>query len=150
MTGIHDTHFFDIRNQFHLETRPRTGSPLPAADHQQLQRHLEQCEHFRHPAWSLLAYVLRDKIMLTDPVSNFHDCDLVIGGSCVTYSVDRGPGQTGLLAHRARSGSGISVIPVASPLGATLIGMTVGQRAPLLLESGLIKSVTILAVSPST
>jgi len=147
MTGLHAPCSSDTNNQFHIGTQPRIGMALPATDYQQLQRHLEECEKSKHPAWSLLTYVLRAKIMMTDPLSNFYACDQVIGGSCVTYSVDRGPEQTGLMAHRARSASGINVIPVASLLGATLIGMTVGHRAPLLLDNGSIKSVRVLAVS---
>lgn len=148
MTSIHDSTLFDAQSKIRVGTRPPGGTPLPVSDHRQLQRHLENCEQSRLPAWNLLAYVLRDKIMMTDPVSDFHASDLAVGGSLVTYSVDRGPEETGLLAHRARSASGISVIPVASLLGATLIGMSVGQRAPLLLEGGAIKSVRVLAVAP--
>ena len=79
-----------------------------------------------------------------------HCSDVAIGGSRVTYSIDRGTRQTGLLSHRARTASGINVIPVPSLLGATLIGMTVGQRAPLLLEGGAIKAVRLLAVATQT
>ncbi|ASP22518.1 hypothetical protein ANTHELSMS3_03902 [Antarctobacter heliothermus] len=150
MTGLHARRSSDTSNKYYTGMQPRTGTALPAADYLQLQRHLEECEKSKHPAWTLLAYVLRDKIMMTEPVSNFYASDQVIGGSCMTYSVDRGPEQTGLLAHRARSASGINVIPVASLLGATLIGMTVGQRAPLLFDNGSIKSVRVLAVSPPT
>lgn len=148
MTGPDNTHAFDPQNSFRLGARPRIRVPLPAADHLQLQRHLEDCESVDLPETNLLAYVLRDKIMMTEPVSNLHARDLVTGGSCVTWSVNRGPKQTGLLVHRARSGSGISVIPVASLLGATLIGMRVGQRAPLLFEDGTIMSVSVLDVTP--
>ncbi|TNF19759.1 MAG: hypothetical protein EP318_13530 [Rhodobacteraceae bacterium] len=148
MTGINNTLSFDPQNRFRPGTRPRVRVPLPVADHQQLQRHLEHCEQVTDPVSNLLAYVLRDKIMMTEPVGNLHARDLVTGGSCVTYSINRGEGQTGLLAHRARSGSGISVIPVASLLGATLIGMRVGQRSPLLCEDGTILSVSVLDVTP--
>lgn len=147
MTGIHVTQSFDTRSQFQSRMRPRKRTPLPELDHLQLQHHLEQCERFRQPEWRLLACVLRDKIKMTDPVSDPPARDLAIGGSRVTYSVNRGPARTGLLAHRARSASGISVIPVASLLGATLIGMVAGQRAPLLLEGGSVLTVRLLEVS---
>lgn len=147
MTSTQDTSLND-RPRFRVSTRPNAGTPLPVADYRRLQHHLEQCEQSKDRGSSLLAYVLRDKIMMTDPVSNFHASDLVVGGSCVTYSVDRGPARTGLLAHRDRAAHGISVIPVASLLGATLIGMQVGQRAPLLFENGSIKMVSVEGVTP--
>ena len=121
MTSIHDTTLFDTQSKIRVGTRPAGGTPLPVSDHRQLQRHLENCEQSRLPAWNLLAYVLRDKIMMTDPVSDFHASDLAVGGSLVTYSVGRGPEET---------------------------GMSVGQRAPLLLDGGAIKSVRVLAVAP--
>lgn len=150
MANIHYINQHDPLSQARIGARPCGGTPLPVEDHRQLQRHLENCARSRHPAWTLLAYVLRDKIMMTDPVSNVHCSDVAIGGSRVTYSIDRGARQTGLLSHRARAASGINVIPVPSLLGATLIGMTVGQRAPLLLEGGAIKAVRLLAVSTQT
>lgn len=70
MTGIHVTQSFDTRSQFLSRMRPRKRTPLPELDHLQLQHHLEQCERFRQPAWRLLACVLRDKIKMTDPVSD--------------------------------------------------------------------------------
>ncbi len=148
MTSIHDIHTSATQNRFGPRTRPRIWSAIPRADHQQLQGHLEQCEQMRQPSWTLLAYVLHHKIMTTEPVSNLHARDLVTGGCRVTYSVNGGPEQTGLLVHRARSGLGSGVIPVSSLLGATLIGMRVGQRAPLLCEDGAIMSLSVLDVTP--
>lgn len=150
MTSIHPPHSFGVPNHRRPVTRPRARTQMPAADYQQLRRHLEECEQSKDPAWRLLAIVIRNKIKMSDPVSGVRAHDLVTGGSYVTYSVNRGAGQTSLLAHRARLGSGINVIPVSSLLGATLIGMKVGQRAPLLFENGAIKLVTVLAISRST
>ncbi|SMC95497.1 hypothetical protein [Primorskyibacter flagellatus] len=148
MTNICNSLSYDIRNQHGPRERQRRHLVLPEADHAQLQRHLEQCEGTQHPAWRLLAYVLRDKIMMTDPVSKLHVRDLVTGGCRVTYCVSNAESQTGLLVHRARAGAGSGVIPVASLLGATLIGMRAGQRAPLLCEDGSIMSVSVLDVMP--
>lgn len=131
-------------------TRPRKWAILPEADHQQLQQHLEHCESTRHPAWTLLAHVLHHKIMTTEPVTNTHSTDLVTGGCHVVYSVDGGPFETGLLVQRARASLGSGVIPVASLLGATLIGMRVGQRAPLLRDDGTIGTITVLGVNQPT
>ena len=148
MTSIHDTLSSSTDKRLGPKTRSRRRSILPEADHLQLQRHLELCEGLQQPAWRLLAYILHNKIMTTEPVGNLIARDLVTGGCCVTYSLDGGPGQTGLLVHRARSGSGSGVIPVSSLLGATLIGMRVGQRAPLLCEDDAIMSLSVLDVTP--
>ena len=148
MTSIHDTRSSSNTEHAGPRARPRRRSILPEADHQQLQRHLDLCEGVQYSARGLLGYVLRNKIMTTEPVANLHARDLVTGGCCVSYSVDGGPVQSGLLVHRARSGSGSGVIPVSSLLGATLIGMRIGQRAALLCEDGAILSVTVLEVAP--
>ncbi len=146
MSSIHDTYLPVPESRAGPKTRPRTWSILPDADHRQLRRHLDLCEDGRHPASALLAYVLRYKIMATEPVWNVYASDLVTGRCRVIFSVDRGPIQTGLLAHRARSGLASGVIPVCSLLGATLIGMRVGQHAPLLREDGTIGTISVLGV----
>ena len=147
-----------------ISTSPRTGNKrslaevmprlrcrpvLPEADHQQLLLHLEVCEKNRGPSWTLLAYVLQNKLVNCEPVGTSVDRDIVTGGSFVTYSVGGGAATSGLLVHRARPGllqSG--VVPVASLLGATLIGMRTGQRAPLLCEDGSVKSLLVLDTVP--
>ena len=70
-----------------MGTQPRTRI-VHVGDYQQTWRNLEECEKYKHPAGTLLAFVLRDKIMATDPVSNVYVSDQVIGGSCVASSVD--------------------------------------------------------------
>ena len=146
MTSIRHTHLSSAESQLGPKTQPRKWAILPEDDHRQLQRHLELCERTRQPAWPLLAHVLHHKIMTTEPVRNTQAHDLVTGGCRVIYSVDGGPFQTGLLAHRARSGVGSGVIPVSSLLGATMIGMRVGQRAPLLRDDGTIGTIAVLGV----
>lgn len=123
---------------------------LPTEDHQKLQEHLEDCECALRPSSKLLAYVLANKLMNTRPVDHAHQSDLVVGGSLVTYAIDGADPQTGLLVHRARAGLPSGVVPVASLLGATLIGMRVGQRAPLLLEDGTIGRLCVIEVASST
>lgn len=147
MTSIHDFHSSKTNRRFGPKAWSRGQSVLPKADHLQLQRHLELCERLQQPAWRLLACVLHNKIMTSEPVANLYARNLVTGGCCVTYSVCGGPGLTGVLVHRTTLDSGSSVIPVVSLLGATLIGMRVGQRAPLLCEDGTIMSLSVLEVS---
>ena len=125
-------------NQFRSLAKVLQNTPLtlPAADYQELHSHLEECECAVRPGSKLLAYVLANKLMNTRPEDAVHHSDLVVGGSCVNYVVDGGVPRTGLLVHRAKAGLPGGVIPVASLLGATLIGMKIGQRAPLLFEDG--------------
>ncbi len=124
-----------------------TPSTLPEADHQKLQTHLENCDGAILPGSTLLAYVLANKLMNTRPVADLHRSDLVVGGSLVTYAVDGDGPQTGLLVHSARTGTAGGVIRVASLLGATLIGMQLGQRAPLLQEDGSISTLRVIDVT---
>lgn len=148
MTGTRQARAPTTLSQSGPRTRPRVRKVLPEADYLSLQRHLEQCEHMRQHDWTLLAYVLRHKIMTTEPVADLFVPGLVTGGCQVTYSVNGGASQTGLISHRARSGSGSGVISVASLLGATLIGMRLGQRAPLLCADGAVMSLSVLDVAP--
>lgn len=127
--------------------RPRIRSVLPDADHQQLQRHLEACERNKESSWMLLAYVLHSKIANIEPISAPLERDIVTSGCRVSYSVNGGAIQTSLLVHDARPKAPLSgVISVPSLLGATLIGMRIGQRAPLLCEGGAILSVLVVDV----
>ena len=127
----------------------RSRPVLLEADHQYLLQHLEMCEKSRGPAWTLLAYVLQNKLVNSEPVSTPVDRSIVTGGSFVSYSVGGGALATGLLVHQAQPGiQQDGVIPVASLLGATLIGMRTGQRAPLLCEDGTVKSLLLLDTVP--
>lgn len=127
----------------------RNAAILPEADYQKLQEHLESCKSGMRASSALLVHVLSHKLMNVNPVSNVHCSDLVIGGSRVTYSVDGGKPQEGLLSHRAAIGSTGGVIPVASLLGTTLMGMRTGQRAPLLRDDGTIGRLLVIDVTQS-
>lgn len=89
----------------------------------------------------------RNRIGTPEAAEKPKACTRVTGGSRVVYSVDDGAAQTGLLIQRARSGAGSGVIPATSRLGATLIGMRVGQRAPLRCEDGAIMILSVLDVT---
>lgn len=132
-------------------TRPRVGAVLPLSDYNHLLELLEICERDRVPSWALLAYVLHDKIMNTEPCRGLVERDIVVGGSLVTYAAGGGAVASGLLVQRARPGARqLGIIPVASLLGATLIGMRIGQRAPLLCEDGSVKSLVVVDTVPPT
>lgn len=128
-------------------TPPREAAMLPDADRRKLRYHLETCETKSQEALPFLAHVLRHKITSSEPLGCEVPDDVVTGGCCVSYAIDGGRARTGLLLHRSRKGSGSGVIPVSSLLGATLIGMRVGKRAPLLCSDGRIVALTVLKVS---
>lgn len=130
--------------------RPKAAAALmaalPDADRRQIEEQLRHCDGTRAP---FLAHVLHHKLSSCRAVSASQaDSDVVIGGCHVSYAIDGGPAQSGLLVHRARAGAAPGVIPVSSLIGATLIGMRVGQRAPLLCEDGTIVSLCVLNVTP--
>lgn len=139
MTNIHSLH------RPSADTRADALTPiLSRADHLKLRDHLRNCEVARQP---FLSHVLRHKIRSCGTSAAVVRDDIVVGGSTVRYAIGSDPAQTGLLVHRARTDAASGVVPVSSLLGATLIGMRVGQRAPLLCEDGTILTVTVLGVS---
>lgn len=97
-------------------------------------------------AQSMVAHVLRRKIAAARACNGLLPGNVVTGRSSVTYAVDGGPARTVLLTHEAQGGAD-DIVAVASLLGATLIGMRAGERAPLLREDGTIASLTVLAVA---
>lgn len=143
----HDPSTFQTQSL--LRVLRNTQVTMPTADYQKLQEHLEHCECSIRPTSRLLAYVLANKLMNTRPSDDVYYTDLVVGGSCVTYIIDGKEPQSGLLAHRSGAGLPGRIIPVASLLGATLIGMRVGQRAPLLFEDGSIGRLFVKDVTSS-
>lgn len=97
----------------------------------------------------MLAYVLHDKIVSTEPCRGPVEHDIVVGGSQVSYAACGGAVASGLLVQRARPGiRQLGIIAVASLLGATLIGMRIGQRAPLLCEDGTVTSLVVIETLP--
>ena len=138
-----------FQSQSLLRVLRNTPVTMPTTDYQKLQEHLELCECAMRPSSRLLAYVLANKLMNTRPSDDMYYTDSILGGSCVTYTVDGKEPQSGLLAHHSRAGLPGGIIPVASLLGATLIGMRIGQRAPLLFEDGSIGRLFVKDVTTS-
>ncbi|WP_099826492.1 GreA/GreB family elongation factor [Oceaniglobus indicus] len=80
------------------------------------------------------------------PGNEPRDATVVSPGCRVVYSIGSGAVRTGLLVDGARTGSDIGVIAVSSILGATLIGMHVGERATSACEDGTTTSLKVLAI----
>ena len=99
----------------------------------------------------MLAYVLHSKIANIERIPAPVERDIVTGARRVFYSVNGGAIETGLLVHDARPNAPLSgVISVPSLLGATLIGMRIGQRPSLLCEGGVILSIMVVDVAAAT
>lgn len=128
--------------------RPRGPAVLADADRRQLLRHLAWCDAAERESSPYLGHVLRHRIAASSPCGTEPPADAVTGGCRVTYAIGGGPARTGLLAHNARDRAvDIGVIPVLSLLGATLIGLRVGQTVPMLRDDGTVVRLTVLGVS---
>lgn len=125
------------------ETPPPVAAVLSDFDRRYLERHLQDCEPAREP---LLSHVLRHKLEAPEMAGIQAPRDAVGGGCTLEFRIDDGPARSGRLCHVSGAGDRDGVIPVFSLLGATLIGMRVGQRAPLLREDGSISAVRVLDV----
>jgi len=68
-------------------------------------------------------------------------------GSNVTFSIDSLGSQAGRLFHGETYAPGQRGIPVASLLGATLIGMNAGTKAPFLQADGSFRTVRLISVA---
>jgi len=147
MSSIRQTRLSSSETPPDARARLRNRSILPEADYRHLQHHLNQCDSTAQTASPFLSHVILRKLTTRQPSADAQAGDLVTGGCQVVYSVDRHPAAIGLLVHRARAGGASGVIPVSSLLGATLIGMRVGQRAPLLHEDGTIGTLSVLGVT---
>lgn len=144
MTVIHEQPHDPISRLIPHEAPPTASAILSDTDRRRLERHLQDCEIPREP---LLSHVLRHKLEGPKMCGLETPRDAVAGGSVLEYRIDDEPARSGLLCHASRIGDRHGVIPVFSLLGATLIGMRVGQRAPLLREDGSISAVRVLDVT---
>lgn len=129
-----------------FEALRNTPTTLPVTEHRKLQEHLDDCNAALGPQSTLLAYVLANKLMNTRPVADGRRNDQAVGGCLVSYAIDGAAPLRGLLVHSAQTGAIEGAIPVASLLGATLIGMQTGQQAPLLRQDGSIGKLVVTNV----
>ncbi|MDK3075657.1 hypothetical protein QO034_21555 [Sedimentitalea sp. JM2-8] len=150
MSNTQEHRFSAFANRRHAQIGLRASSPVPEYDYHRLIAYQKQCDGSGEPALILLSYVIRHKLMTLKPVKNLYSADMVTGGRQFQYAIDKGPVQDGLLVHRARWGQSTGIIPAYSILGATLIGMRAGQRAPLLCENSSVRSVSVLRVIQTT
>lgn len=117
---------------------------INTTDRSHLERYDQDCDPRLEP---YLSRVLRNTLNAPTVKDADLPADAVRGGATVRYTIDDGPEQTGLLCHNSRTLGANGVIAAFSLLGVTLIGMRVGQRAPLVHRCGKITAVTVLGVT---
>ena len=145
MSSLHESRPHRPAGQIGPKAPARVVTILPEADHRQLQHRLALCRASRPTVSVLLAHVLSHKLATTRPGRSLPPADLVTLGCRVTYALGGGAVQSGrLVADDAGTTGG--AIALTSLLGATLIGMKAGQRAPLLREDGSVGTVLVLDV----
>jgi hypothetical protein len=116
-------------------------------DARRLREHLDRCDEFGSGVYPLLGAFIRAKLadaMIGDPQQV--GPDTATGYSLVVYSVDGLASRSQVLSHwpsPIRGGFGLST---CSLLGATLLGMKVGQRSPLLRADGTTGMVELLGI----
>jgi hypothetical protein len=132
----------DVMGQLHGAAQRVWLSPQDA---EMMQRHLQHCEMHLSGIVALVGEVLRQKLAhgrrlgpeaVAAPVAT--------GGATLGYRL--GGDQPGILArlcYRVRLRDEPGVVPLRSLLGATLIGMRLGETAPLLLSDGSLTEVTL-------
>lgn len=120
---------------------------LGRRDYWQLNEHRRRCEDLGEPMFLRLAHLIRAKMADATVIEDGTLYpDVVTGTSRVTFTLDGRRLETRVLYHRDYPQGERGRLPVGTFLGATLIGMTVGQHMPLLAEDGAARDLQVLRV----
>ena len=119
---------------------------LCVGDYWQMQEHRQRCEELGGAGFLRLARLIRAR----SSAARLVDCaelpdNVVTGEALITFTVGRHRPETRRLYHWDYPVQGRG-LPVASFPGITLIGMSAGQRAPLIDGDGVVGVVQVLAV----
>lgn len=126
------------------------GSPvgsrfaLTVADRAGIERLLRQGSLKRSANPELLAGFLRHKLRISRGAPEPAPGDLVTAGREVAYMTNDGVVRAGLLTFDPNPNA--EHVPVETLLGATLIGMQMLQKAPLLRDNGDMDAVVVIDV----
>lgn len=120
---------------------------LTKTDRRALAEHIQRADKVGTGAFAMLTRLLSQKLLYAtvredDKIS----AAAAAGGSRVTYAIDDLETQSGQLFHYDEYALGQNGIHVGTLLGATLIGMKAGSRAPFLQADGSFRSVRLLSV----
>jgi hypothetical protein len=135
----------DFRSLFE-RSAVETGFLLTVDDRLGIEHLLRQRGTKNSPNPALLNGLLRHKLRISRGTPEPASPDLVVGGCHVTYMISGEGARSGVLSMNPVPGMGY--VPVASLLGATLIGMRKLQKVPLLRDDGQIDVVVVLDVKP--
>lgn len=120
---------------------------LTSQDVRRLREHHCRCERIGSGVYPLLGDLIRAK--LTDAVRTGADelgPDVATGYSRVTYALNGRAPQSAVLFHWGYPETGEFGLSVCTLLGATLLGMKAGQRAPFPRAVGTAGTVELLEV----
>lgn len=120
---------------------------LTSQDVRRLREHVRRCERIGSGVYPLLGDLIRAK--LADAVPTGADDigpDVATGYSRVIYALDGRAPQSAVLFHWGYPETGEFGVSVCTLLGATLLGMKVGQRAPFPRALGRAGTVELLEV----
>lgn len=135
----------DFRSLFE-RSAVETGFLLTVDDRLGIEHLLRKRGTRNSPNPALLNGLLRHKLRISRRTPEPASPDLVVGGCQVTYMISGEGARSGVLSMNPVLGMGY--VPVASLLGATLIGMRKLQKVPLLRDDGQIDVVVVLDVKP--
>lgn len=120
---------------------------LTKADRRALAEHIVRADKVGTGAFEMLTRLLSQKLLYaTVREDDKIGAATAAGGSRVTYAIDDQEPQSGQLFHHDEYALGQNGIHVGTLLGATLIGMKAGNRAPFLQADGSFRSVRLLSV----
>ncbi|MBM2291409.1 hypothetical protein JQX09_05785 [Sulfitobacter pseudonitzschiae] len=94
-----------------------------------------------------VATILQDKLASVRCMEPPHETGFALPDRTVVYMVSGGGAQTVRLTLEAPARVVAGHVPVLTPLGATLLGMTRLQRAPLSRADGTVATLVVLGVS---
>lgn len=120
---------------------------LTMTDVRQMESHLHHCEASNAVISGLVGEILRKKLAHCQIVEERHvPPGLAVGNSLIRYRINEGDPLTGLLFHRVSRQADSSHLSVCSLAGATVIGLTSGESAPLLRSDFTFGTITLLEV----
>lgn len=120
---------------------------LTMKDIRLMESHLQRCAASNVVISRLVDEILRRKLAHCQVVEEADvPPELAIGNSLIRYRINQGEPRTGLLFHRMARQVDTDHLSVFSLAGATVIGLSAGQSAPLLRTDCTFGTITLLDV----
>lgn len=120
---------------------------LTKMDRRALADHIQRADAIGTGAYAMLARLLSKKLLYASVLKADEPCGAIArAGSRVTFAIDDLSSQEGRLFHGNAYALVQGGIPIASLLGATLIGMSSGNDAPFLQVDGSFRRVRLISV----